>query len=543
MILNSIYSPNVSNIKIICIVCTLCYSDLKRLTNGYDNCGNVCGEQNSIIDGINCTGKDYREEKFLLYVEESALTRLDELDTESNECVDKCDRKEYFIVMNRCFKKPNQTDTNKVMAEMTLIIDAQIIKDLKDSSGYIVGMVFIALGLCFITLLLFKYLLGFFVKAVMVFTVVVLIAYVSAIWSSSREYDISVKIFSLILSLVLIIGIIMCWKKLNFVIRIFKETTQAIFTMPLLMMVPIGTFLIEVVITQICIVLMMMFWTSGILTHIFGPYYTYATTGFIGFTIIYTIFMLLLTCDFLNGCQQIIVAGAVSRRYFTRDKDHILGSPIKDSFRILVKYHLGSVAFGSLVISIMNFIRVIIKLMMKKREFVLFRPLITCCVDFMEEFVHYISNQAYIIIAMHGEPFIPSGKRATKLLIENALNTLAVNSFGDFVLFLVKVMITFMTVLCGFILDDGDIVFFKVTIFIGGVLAFLLTNCMFRTFETCVDTIFLCYCEDTFIHDGIEIPYYAPPEMQALVDEAKGIVEEEKMYNSIKTQELPQSFV
>lgn len=32
--------------------------------------------------------------RFLLYEDESALTRLDELDTESNECVDKCDRKE-----------------------------------------------------------------------------------------------------------------------------------------------------------------------------------------------------------------------------------------------------------------------------------------------------------------------------------------------------------------------------------------------------------------------------------------------------------------
>lgn len=42
---------------------TLWYGDLKRITNGYDNCGNVCGEENTAIDGINCTGKDYRERK------------------------------------------------------------------------------------------------------------------------------------------------------------------------------------------------------------------------------------------------------------------------------------------------------------------------------------------------------------------------------------------------------------------------------------------------------------------------------------------------
>lgn len=54
---------------------------------------------------------------------------------------------------------------------------------------------------------------------------------------------------------------------------------------------------------------------------------------------------------------------------------------------------------------------------------------------------------------MHGEPFIPSGKRATRILLENALNTLAVNSIGDFVLFLVKILITMLTVICGFVLD------------------------------------------------------------------------------------------
>ncbi|XP_044766661.1 choline transporter-like protein 1 [Coccinella septempunctata] len=522
---------------------TLWYSDLKRITNGYDNCGNVCGEENPYIDGINCTGKDYREEKFLLYEHSSAAFNLDNLDLEPNECVRKCDRKEYFTIMNRCFQIAHDNDSEKAMVELDLIIDQQILQDLKNSTGYIVGMVFIALGFCFITLILFKYLLGFIIRSVLILTMIVSIVYVAIICTSGRKFGIGAKIFAALLCLVLNIGVILSWKKVNFVIRIFKETTQVIFTMPFLMLVPIWVFLIEILLTLIFIFLLVMFYTSGILTHIFGPYYTYMPTGMMVLALFSTILIFCYTCEFLNGCQRMIVAGSVSTWYFTRDKENILGSPITESFRILIKYHLGSVAFGSFIISFMNIVRIIVKGMSKKKEFFLFRFVISCCVDFLEEVIHYISSQAYIMIAMHGEPFIPSGKRATKLLIENALNTLAVNSIGDFVLLLVKILITLLTIISGFILDDGNIAFFGVVIFIGGVLAFMLAHCVFRTFEICVDTIFLCYCEDTFIHDGIERPYYAPPEMQALVDEAKGIVEEEKMYNSIKTQELPQSFV
>ncbi|KAK9876741.1 hypothetical protein WA026_014979 [Henosepilachna vigintioctopunctata] len=74
-----------------CCIYTLCYSDLNRVTRGYDNCGNVCGEKNPLIEGINCTGKDFTEEKILMYTDESALKNLDYLDTQPNECVNYCD--------------------------------------------------------------------------------------------------------------------------------------------------------------------------------------------------------------------------------------------------------------------------------------------------------------------------------------------------------------------------------------------------------------------------------------------------------------------
>lgn len=64
--------------------------------------------------------------------------------------------------------------------------------------------------------------------------------------------------------------------------------------------------------------------------------------------------------QFLFGCQDFVIGGAVSKWFFTRNKSK-LSFPILISFAHLIRYHLGSVCFGSLLIAIIQFIRAIIK--------------------------------------------------------------------------------------------------------------------------------------------------------------------------------------
>ncbi|KAK9876740.1 hypothetical protein WA026_014978 [Henosepilachna vigintioctopunctata] len=445
--------------------------------------------------------------------------------------------------MNRCFKVEEIDDEKEVVNLFDLLIDQQVIRDLRASIGYIFGMAFIALGLCFLMLLLFKYFIGGTIRAIIISTMLFTIALTIHLWISKRKHRTGTKWILLIVSIVITVGVFLSWKKLNFVTKVFRETTNAVFAMPFLMLLPIWVFLIDIVLLALLLFLMVMYYSCGVLTHIYGEYYTYYPTGLMVFTVLYTLLFYLYLSAFLHGCQQVIVAGAISTWYFSREKDNILGSPILDSLRNLRKYHLGSVALGSFIVTLMKIIRLIVKGLLKKRAFICFRILIDCCIDLMEEFVHYASEQAYIVVAMHGQPFLKSGKRATKLLIENALSTLSVNTVGDFVLWMSKVLVGIGTMICGEILDDGTIPFFGVTIFIGGLLGVILAHSVFRNFEICVDTIFLCYCEDTYVHDGIEHPYYATVGLVAVVEEAKGVIEEQKMYDSIKTEPVPQTFV
>jgi solute carrier family 44 (choline transporter-like protein), member 1 len=65
---------------------------------------------------------------------------------------------------------------------------------------------------------------------------------------------------------------------------------------------------------------------------------------------------LIWTCEFIFACQQLAIAGAVAYWYFKKPTD----TPVICAISKLVKYHLGSVAKGSFIITIFKIPRLIL---------------------------------------------------------------------------------------------------------------------------------------------------------------------------------------
>lgn len=90
-----------------------------------------------------------------------------------------------------------------------------------------------------------------------------------------------------------------------------------------------------------------------------------------------------------------------------------------------------------------------------------FAKMVACCCDcllsLLEEILRYLVRNAYIIVALEGAPLFDSGKRAVKLLVENLVDVIALNNFGDFVLFLGRI---FVTLIAGFVSYELVIVSF-----------------------------------------------------------------------------------
>lgn len=159
--------------------------------------------------------------------------------------------------------------------------------------------------------------------------------------------------------------------------------------------------------------------SSGILTQVSDGVFQYEKTVWIKITRWKNLFAMLWMTQFLVGCQHMVIAGAVSSWYFTRYQTNIklsftflfqlifrdkanLGWPIYHSIRNLVRYHLGSVALGSLVIAVVQFVRIILKIVeskLKGREGSCAKSALKCCqccLYCFEKILKYLTRNAYI---------------------------------------------------------------------------------------------------------------------------------------------------
>ena len=71
--------------------------------------------------------------------------------------------------------------------------------------------------------------------------------------------------------------------------------------------------------------------------------------------------MLLWGLFFLSALEELVMAGAFSAWYWTFNKKDVPAAPLSLSAWRAFRYHLGTLAFGSLIIAIIRFIRIMIE--------------------------------------------------------------------------------------------------------------------------------------------------------------------------------------
>jgi len=140
-------------------------------------------------------------------------------------------------------------------------------------------------------------------------------------------------------------------------------------------------------------------------------------------------------------------------------------------------------------------------------------------------------------VAIYGTAFFPSAKRAFDLLWRNAFRVVIVTQVSSLILFLGKVMVVMLTVLAtlgmtqssAFLDGVGESVngrYWSVTLIVVFILAWMLASSFTAVLQMTIDTIFLCFCEDSEKNDGsAERPYYMPHTLRQLLsngEQAKG---------------------
>jgi len=197
-------------------------------------------------------------------------------------------------------------------------------------------------------------------------------------------------------------------------------------------------------------------------------------------------------------------------------------------------YHLGTVAFGSLIIAVIRLVRILLEYVAEKcKKFNndLTKCLLCCCRCCLycpEKFMRFINRNAYIICAVKGSNFCTSAKTAFTLITRNLVRVVVLDSVVDFLLFLGKLIIAVVTGTASYLVFAGQIpdiqdrlprlnYFFTPVIFIV-VGSYVIASSFFSVYSMAVDTLFLCFLEDLERNDGsLARPYCMSSNLRAVL--------------------------
>ncbi|CAA0815961.1 Plasma-membrane choline transporter family protein [Striga hermonthica] len=248
---------------------------------------------------------------------------------------------------------------------------------------------------------------------------------------------------------------------------------------------------------------------AAILFHLFGGYWA---------------------TQFIIACSSTIIAGSVASYYWAHGEisQGIPFLPVFSSMKRLVRYSLGSMAIGSLIVSFIESIRFILEALRRKLKGVI-NPMTDNwfekatyqtsqgCLRCIGYIIKSVNRNAYIMIAITGKGFFKSSEIATELIMSNILRIGKVNVIGDVILFLGKLCVSLTSALFAFLMLDThkyksahnkiSSPLFPVLVCWG--FGYIVAKLFFGVVEMSIDTIILSFCQDSDEHQGTA--QYAPP--------------------------------
>jgi choline transporter-like protein 2/4/5 len=214
---------------------------------------------------------------------------------------------------------------------------------------------------------------------------------------------------------------------------------------------------------------------------------------------------------FISGFSEMVLAGTFAQWYWTVNKSDVPFFTVTGSVYRTLRFHLGTIAFGSLILTICRIIRLLIEYVdqkLKKYNNELTRAVLCCCRCVfwcLENFLKFLNRNAYIMCAIHGKNFCSSARDSFNLLMRNVLRVVALDKTTDFLFFLSKLLISLGMAASCFTYLTSDLfnqhfphIFLHypiaqvVLIFIG---SYIIASVFFSVYSMAVDTLFLCFCE------------------------------------------------
>jgi choline transporter-like protein 2/4/5 len=254
---------------------------------------------------------------------------------------------------------------------------------------------------------------------------------------------------------------------------------------------------------------------------------------------LYHLFGLLWTNQLIQAISICTIAGTVNKYYWARDKSQLTGKPIRIALYNALRYHMGSLVFGSLIVAIVQMIRIILayidhktqKLQQSNIVIKLAMKCVQCCMWCMEKCLKYISKTAYIMIAMKGGSFCSSTRQAVGLLWANLAQIGLANTVVSFMLLLAELVIVLASSLVFYLIIDRDESYAMggpnelstpmIPVLVVALVAWFVSDKFMGLFGCVVDSTLLMFCVDKKENKGTAEGYFMSDELARLLGEKR----------------------
>ena len=409
----------------------------------------------------------------------------------------------------------------------------------------------LAVGFSIVYLILIRYFVGLVVWATILAIFVILIVFGVHInhvahdkYSSHRERKTrhALETFSIIIFVciaIFFIIFIFMFRRIRLAIAVLKSGTIFLKDVPSIVFVPICIFGLSFAFYSYWISALVYIYSSGhIKDHDSGVSHMDwddSTRHSLYFEVIGVIWI----NSMKVALTQFIIACTVGIWYFTRDKAGY--KAILSSVFYSIRYHLGSLAFGSLLLSIIRFIKFALWYLKEKVYKKAYEgscmvrmacKCVECYVNCFERFIQFIDKHAYIQIALTGESFCEAAKNSFAMVLENSARFVALGALGDIFTVIGKIFITFLTTYVGFIIiTNVDTYKDKIQspippTCVFALISYTVAGLFMSVFEMTCDTIIQSFLIDEHIHNGGAV--FAPEPLKDFMKDHKN--QEHKSY-------------
>lgn len=126
----------------------------------------------------------------------------------------------------------------------------------------------------------------------------------------------------------------------------------------------------------------------------------------------------------IQNTIQVTVAGTIGSWWFTpNESKSCCGSAVTSSLCRATTTSFGSICFGSLIVAIIETLRVMIESARRDQDGIIL-CILDCCISCLQNMVEYFNKWAYIYVGLYGYSYLKAGKNVMTLFRERGWQTI-----------------------------------------------------------------------------------------------------------------------